>query len=130
MRLAAAIGDFNPAKQLTSMLESKTIEIAPLAYMRGRTLSRAFVLLDEAQNATRMQMRMFLISLGEGSIMAVTGNPTQVDLPRLEDSGLAEAARVVDGVDGISITRFTGADVVRHPLDGLIIAAYERAKVD
>ena len=120
-----ALNDFLPAKQVQKLLEEKRIEIAPLAFMRGRTLSNAFVVLDEAQNATPMQMKMFLTRLGEGSRMVVTGDRTQVDLPRGTASGLAEAERILKGVKGASFNYFTSKDVVRHPLVGRIIEAYE-----
>ncbi|WP_028310417.1 PhoH family protein [Derxia gummosa] len=107
--------------------ERQAIEIAPLAYMRGRTLNNAFVILDEAQNTTPEQMKMFLTRIGFGSKAVVTGDITQVDLPRGHRSGLADALEVLDGVRGISFTRFTSADVVRHPLVGRIVDAYERA---
>ncbi len=121
-----ALNDFLPAKQMQRMLEEKQIEIAPLAFMRGRTLSNAFVVLDEAQNATAMQMKMFLTRLGEGSRMVVTGDRTQVDLPRGLASGLAEAERILAGVKGVAFNYFTARDVVRHPLVARIIEAYER----
>jgi phosphate starvation-inducible PhoH-like protein len=120
-----ALNDFLPAKQVQKLLEEKRIEIAPLAFMRGRTLSNAFVVLDEAQNATAMQMKMFLTRLGEGSRMVVTGDRTQVDLPRGTASGLAEAERILRGVKGVSFNYFTAKDVVRHPLVARIIGAYE-----
>ena len=120
-----ALNDFLPAKQVEKMLLEKRIEIAPLAFMRGRTLSNAFVVLDEAQNATTMQMKMFLTRLGEGSRMVITGDRTQVDLPRGTNSGLAEAERILNGVKGVSFNYFTSRDVVRHPLVGRIIEAYE-----
>ncbi len=103
----------------------KFIEIAPLAFMRGRTLSNAIVILDEAQNCTPMQMKMFLTRLGEGSKMIITGDPSQVDLPPGQVSGLTEALRILEGVEGIAHLAFTRADVVRHPLVGRIIEAYE-----
>ena len=121
-----ALNDFLPPKQVQKMLEEKHIEIAPLAFMRGRTLSNAFVVLDEAQNATSMQMKMFLTRLGEGSRMVVTGDRTQVDLPRGQASGLSEAERILNGVKGVSFNYFTSKDVVRHPLVARIIEAYER----
>jgi len=123
-----ALGDFLPGKQLASLIEEKRVEIAPLGFMRGRTLSGAYVVLDEAQNATTMQMKMFLTRLGEGSHMAITGDVSQVDLPKGVPSGLVEAIKVLDGVDGISIDMFSGSDVVRHPLVARIISAYERAE--
>lgn len=120
-----ALNDFLPAKQMQKLIEDKRIEIAPLAFMRGRTLSNAFVVLDEAQNATTMQMKMFLTRLGEGSRMVVTGDRTQVDLPRGMQSGLRDAERILAGVPGIAFNYFTAADVVRHPLVARIIQAYE-----
>ena len=125
-----ALNDFMPAKQVQKLLEEKRIEIAPLAFMRGRTLSNAFVVLDEAQNATAMQMKMFLTRLGEGSRMVITGDRTQIDLPRGVTSGLAEAERILKGVKGVSFNYFTAQDVVRHPLVARIIEAYERADGD
>ncbi len=122
-----ALNDFFPARQVQKMIEEKAIEIAPLAFMRGRTLSNAFVVLDEAQNATTMQMKMFLTRLGEGSRMAVTGDVTQIDLPRGVASGLVEAERILRGVEGVGFARFTAADVVRHTLVARIITAYESA---
>ncbi|MGC9449460.1 PhoH family protein [Cereibacter johrii] len=120
-----ALNDFLPQKQLMKLMEEKRIEIAPLAFMRGRTLSNAFVVLDEAQNATTMQMKMFLTRLGEGSRMVVTGDRTQIDLPRGTASGLADAERVLKSVRGVSFNYFTARDVVRHPLVARIIEAYE-----
>jgi phosphate starvation-inducible PhoH-like protein len=121
-----ALNDFLPSKQLLKLMEEKRIEIAPLAFMRGRTLSRAFVVLDEAQNATAMQMKMFLTRLGEGSRMAITGDATQIDLPRGVPSGLVEVERILAGVKGIGFTYFTSRDVVRHPMVARVIEAYER----
>jgi len=121
-----ALNDFLPAKQVQKLLEEKRIEIAPLAFMRGRTLSNAFVVLDEAQNATAMQMKMFLTRLGEGSRMVVTGDRTQIDLPRGVPSGLQEAERILKGVKGVTFNYFTAKDVVRHPLVARIIEAYEK----
>jgi len=120
-----ALNDFLPGKQLAKLIEEKRIEIAPLAFMRGRTLANAFVVLDEAQNATTMQMKMFLTRLGEGSRMVITGDRSQVDLPRGMPSGLADAERLLKSVKGISFNYFTSKDVVRHPLVAAIIAAYE-----
>ena len=120
-----ALNDFLPQKQVQKLLEEKRIEIAPLAFMRGRTLSNAFVVLDEAQNATTMQMKMFLTRLGEGSRMVITGDRTQVDLPRGTPSGLQDAERILKNVKGASFNYFTAKDVVRHPLVGRIIEAYE-----
>ena len=121
-----ALNDFLPAKQLPRLIEERRIEIAPLAFMRGRTLANAFVVLDEAQNATEMQMKMFLTRLGEGSRMAITGDRTQIDLPRGVTSGLATAERLLTGVKGIAFNYFTSADVVRHPLVARIVEAYDR----
>ena len=120
-----ALNDFLPGKQLAKLLEEKQIEIAPLAFMRGRTLSNAFVVLDEAQNATSMQMKMFLTRLGEGSRMVITGDRTQVDLPRGVTSGLADAERLLAPISKISFNYFTARDVVRHPLVAAIIEAYD-----
>ncbi|NEX47893.1 PhoH family protein [Pseudotabrizicola algicola] len=120
-----ALNDFLPAKQVQKLMEEKRIEIAPLAFMRGRTLSNAFVVLDEAQNATTMQMKMFLTRLGQGSRMVITGDRTQVDLPRGMPSGLADAERILKGVKGVTFNYFTSKDVVRHPLVARIIEAYE-----
>ena len=102
------------------------IEIAPLAFMRGRTLSNAAVILDEAQNATSMQMKMFLTRLGENSRMIITGDPSQTDLPGAQKSGLAEAVKLLEGVEGINVSRFRAEDVVRHELVGRIVAAYDQ----
>ena len=120
-----ALNDFLPGKQLAKLIEEKRIEIAPLAFMRGRTLSNAFVVLDEAQNATSMQMKMFLTRLGEGSRMVITGDRTQVDLPRGVPSGLSDAERLLSRISQISFNYFTAGDVVRHPLVAKIIDAYE-----
>ena len=121
-----ALNDFLPGKQVAKLIEDKRIEIAPLAFMRGRTLSNAFVVLDEAQNATTMQMKMFLTRLGEGSRMVITGDRSQVDLPRGVASGLHDAERLLSGVGGISFSYFSAKDVVRHPLVAAIIEAYDR----
>ncbi|WP_189410266.1 PhoH family protein [Neogemmobacter tilapiae] len=121
-----ALNDFLPAKQVQKLMEEKRIEIAPLAFMRGRTLANAFVVLDEAQNATTMQMKMFLTRLGEGSRMVITGDRTQIDLPRGTASGLQDAERILKGVKGVTFNYFTSKDVVRHPLVARIIDAYEK----
>ena len=113
-------------ERTAALIEKNVIEVAPLAYMRGRTLADAFVILDEAQNTTTAQMRMVLTRLGEGSRMVVTGDPTQIDLPPNQLSGLIEAAQVLEGVEGVAICRLTAADVVRHPLVQHIVEAYER----
>ena len=120
-----ALNDFLPGKQAAKLIEEKRIEIAPLAFMRGRTLSNAFVVLDEAQNATTMQMKMFLTRLGEGSRMVITGDRTQIDLPRGVNSGLWDAERLLKNIPKISFNYFTSKDVVRHPLVAAIIEAYE-----
>ncbi len=122
-----ALGDMIPAKQLGRLMDEGKIEVAPLAFMRGRTLANAFVVLDEAQNCTEMQMKMFLTRMGEGSHMAVTGDPSQIDLPRGTGSGLLEALRVLEGVEAIGFVRFSSADVVRHPLVARIVEAYDAA---
>lgn len=121
-----ALNDFLPGKQLAKLLEEKTIEIAPLAFMRGRTLSNAYVVLDEAQNATSMQMKMFLTRLGQGSRMVITGDRTQVDLPGHITSGLSDAERILKDVKGISFSYFTAKDVVRHHMVAKIIQAYDK----
>jgi len=120
-----ALNDFFPAKQVAKLIEEKKIEIAPLAFMRGRTLANAFVVLDEAQNATTMQMKMFLTRLGEGSRMVITGDRSQVDLPRGVTSGLGDAERLLGGIERIGFNYFTSKDVVRHPLVAKIIEAYD-----
>ena len=120
-----ALNDFLPGKQVAKLIEDKRIEIAPLAFMRGRTLANAFVVLDEAQNATSMQMKMFLTRLGEGSRMVITGDRTQIDLPRGVSSGLRDAERLLKTIPSISFNYFTSKDVVRHPLVAAIIEAYE-----
>ncbi|WP_188674603.1 PhoH family protein [Neptunicoccus cionae] len=121
-----ALNDFLPGKQVAKLIEEKRIEIAPLAFMRGRTLSNSFIVLDEAQNATTMQMKMFLTRMGEGSHMAITGDTTQVDLPRGVPSGLVEAEKVLKGVKGVGMTKFKAEDVVRHPMVARIIQAYDK----
>lgn len=120
-----ALHDMLPADQLARRLASGEIEVAPLAFMRGRTLSHAFVVLDEAQNTTPVQMKMFLTRLGEASRMVVTGDPTQVDLPPGTRSGLAEALETLANVEGIATVRLTDKDVVRHELVARIVRAYE-----
>jgi len=113
-------------ERTTGLIEKGVIEIAPLAYMRGRTLADAFVIVDEAQNTSCAQMRMVLTRLGENSRMVVTGDITQIDLPPGQISGLVEAAEVLNGVEGIALCRFNDADVVRHPLVQRLVQAYER----
>ena len=122
-----ALHDMMPADKVERGLQSGVIEVAPLAFMRGRTLSNAVVILDEAQNTTSMQMKMFLTRLGENSRMIVTGDPSQVDLPPGQLSGLNEAIALLHGVAGIAMVRFTAADVVRHPLVARIVEAYDAA---
>jgi phosphate starvation-inducible PhoH-like protein len=120
-----ALYDTMPGDQVARRMESGEIEIAPLAFMRGRTLSNAFVILDEAQNTTRMQMKMFLTRLGENSRMVVTGDLSQVDLPSGIQSGLSDAVEVLKDVEGACFIRFTDADVVRHDLVARIVRAYD-----
>ena len=120
-----ALADFMDARILERGLQTGLIEVAPLAFMRGRTLANACVLLDEAQNATSVQMKMFLTRLGEGSRMIVTGDPTQIDLPHGQKSGLAEAVRLLGGLEGIGHVVFREGDVVRHDLVRRIVGAYE-----
>jgi phosphate starvation-inducible protein PhoH and related proteins len=122
-----ALYDVLPAHTVARGLTEGMIEIAPLAFMRGRTLRDAFIILDEAQNTTPQQMKMFLTRLGEGSRMAVNGDPSQVDLPFGITSGLAEATALLHGVDGVAHIAFTEADIVRHPLVSRIVAAYDKA---
>jgi phosphate starvation-inducible PhoH-like protein len=119
-----ALEDMMPHDKVQKAIESRTIEIAPLAYMRGRTLSDAFIILDEAQNATGAQMKMFLTRLGVNSKVVVTGDKTQVDLPKREDSGLIQIERILLGIDGLAFCYLTDADVVRHRLVREIIRAY------
>ncbi len=120
-----ALHDMVPAEQIAKRMEDGDIEIAPLAFMRGRTLSHCYVILDEAQNTTAMQMRMFLTRLGEGSRMVVTGDPSQVDLPRGERSGLIDAVDTLSHVEGIRFIRLSSKDVVRHDLVTRIVEAYD-----
>jgi phosphate starvation-inducible PhoH-like protein len=122
-----ALYDLMDARIVERALQSTEIEIAPLAFMRGRTLSNAAVILDEAQNTTAMQMKMLLTRLGENSRMVVTGDPSQVDLPPGQTSGLADAVRLLAGIDGIGHVTFTAADVVRHELVARIVEAYDNA---
>ncbi len=122
-----ALYDLMGYERVQRLFEKQTIEIAPLAYMRGRTLNHAFVILDEAQNTTPEQMKMFLTRIGFGSKAVINGDPSQVDLPRGQLSGLANAVEVLESVQGIATTRFTSRDVVRHPLVARIVDAYEKA---
>jgi phosphate starvation-inducible protein PhoH and related proteins len=125
-----ALYDLMGFDRVTKAFEKGTIEIAPLAFMRGRTLNHAFVILDEAQNTTPEQMKMALTRIGFGSKAVVNGDTSQIDLPKGMPSGLVQAGRILERVAGIAFTRFTSADVVRHPLVARIVEAYERAKKD
>ena len=123
-----ALYDLMGFDRVAKAFEKGLIEVAPLAFMRGRTLNHAFVILDEAQNSTREQMKMFLTRMGYGSKCVVTGDVSQIDLPRGVPSGLIDAHRVMRGVPGIAVTEFSAADVVRHPLVARIVEAYDRAR--
>jgi len=120
-----AMNDMLASEDVARLVEKGTIEIAPLAYMRGRTLSNAFIILDEAQNTTPEQMMMFLTRLGDNSQMVVTGDITQIDLPHSKQSGLLQVRHILNGIGGIDFHFFTGADIVRHPLVQKIVEAYE-----
>jgi len=120
-----ALSDILGPDQLRRRRDKGEIEVAPIAFMRGRTLTQAFIVVDEAQNASRLQMKMVLTRLGEGARMAVTGDPSQVDLPNPRDSGLAHAVGILDGVKGVGVARFRAEDVVRHPLVERIVRAYD-----
>jgi phosphate starvation-inducible PhoH-like protein len=122
-----ALYDMMRPEHVERCITSGVIEVAPLAFMRGRTLANAVVILDEAQNTTSMQMKMFLTRLGENSKMIVTGDPSQVDLPRGEKSGLIEAVTLLEGIEGVHVSRFNDKDVVRHALVGRIVRAYDAA---
>lgn len=119
-----ALDDMIPAEKLKTFLENRTIEVAPLAFMRGRTLDNCFVILDEAQNATDMQVKMFLTRMGPTAKFIVTGDVTQIDLPKKQQSGLPTALRLLEGIEGIDIIHLSGGDVVRHKLVKRILAAY------
>lgn len=121
-----ALRDMIPARKLIQFMEDGTIQIAPLAYMRGRTLDHAYVILDEAQNATVSQFKMFLTRMGPDARFIVTGDDTQVDLPKHEESGLVQAIRILDGIRGISIIRFDDRDIIRHRLVKSIVKAYNK----
>jgi len=123
-----ALYDMLPSDQVVKRLDSGDIEIAPLAFMRGRTLANAFIIADEAQNTTPMQMKMLLTRLGEHARMVITGDMSQIDLPQGATSGLREALNILDGVKGIDFIHFTDADVVRHPLVTRIVRAYDKAE--
>ena len=120
-----AMSDILGPEQLRRRRDKGEIEVAPIAFMRGRTLSHAFVIVDEAQNASRLQMKMVLTRLGEGARMAVTGDPSQVDLVNPRDSGLSHAVRLLEGVQDVAVARFEASDVVRHPLVERIVLAYD-----
>jgi len=120
-----ALYDMLPAEQVERRIASGEIEIAPIAFMRGRTLGDAFIILDEAQNTTPAQMKMFLTRFGQNSRMVVCGDPRQIDLPDIGKSGLADAVNKLEGTEGIATVRFGAADVVRHPIVGRIVQAYE-----
>jgi phosphate starvation-inducible PhoH-like protein len=122
-----ALRDMIQPRKLIQFMEDGTIQIAPLAYMRGRTLDEAFVILDEAQNATPSQFKMFLTRMGPSARFIVTGDDSQVDLPRREDSGLVQAIRILDGIEGISIVRFDDRDIIRHRLVKSIVKAYNNS---
>ncbi len=123
-----ALRDMIQPRKLIQFMEDGTIQIAPLAYMRGRTLDEAFVILDEAQNATASQFKMFLTRMGPNARFIVTGDDSQVDLPRREDSGLVQGMRILDGIKGISIIRFDDRDIIRHRLVKSIVKAYNSAQ--
>ena len=125
-----ALHDMMHPENIERSLESGIIEVAPLAFMRGRTLSNALVILDEAQNTTSMQMKMFLTRMGENSRMIVTGDPSQVDLPPGQTSGLVQAIDLLGGIEGVNISKFTYQDVVRHPLVARIVRAYDQKLAD
>ena len=120
-----ALTDILGAEQLRRRREKGEIEVAPIAFLRGRTLSHAFIIIDEAQNTTRLQMKMVLTRIGEGSRMAVTGDPTQIDLVNAAESGLAHAVGLLEGVEGVGVNRFTAEDIVRHPMVERIVRAYD-----
>ncbi|MEJ6600638.1 MAG: PhoH family protein [Crocinitomicaceae bacterium] len=130
MPLYDALRDMIPAEKLADMIEFGIIEIAPLAFMRGRTLDKAFVILDEAQNTTTMQIKMFLTRMGKSAKFAITGDMSQVDLPRKQKSGLAYALDALDGVEGIGVIRMGAADVMRHQLVKKIIVAMDKMDED
>ncbi len=125
-----ALHDMIPFKKLETWLEDGTVQIAPLAFMRGRTLENAFVILDEAQNATISQLKMFLTRMGVSSKFIMTGDTTQIDLPKRSESGLLQAMRILAGIEGISIIRFDERDIVRHKLVKRIVKAYEQDEND
>lgn len=123
-----ALYDMLPAEKLMEYIENRVIEVAPLAFMRGRTLDKAYVILDEAQNATESQMKMFLTRMGRSAKFIVTGDMSQIDLPKNQKSGLVKACSILSDVEGIAIIRLTGKDIVRHPLVEKIINAFDKEK--
>ena len=122
-----ALEDMMHTDKLKHYLGKNIIEIVPLAFMRGRTLNNSFIILDEAQNATQMQLKMFLTRMGEHSKIIITGDDSQIDLPKAKDSGLLHCMKILQGIDGISFIRLKNSDVVRHKLVRKILAAYEKA---
>lgn len=125
-----ALHDMLPGKKLETWIEDGTVQIAPLAFMRGRTLENAFVILDEAQNATISQLKMFLTRMGVSSKFIITGDTTQIDLPRKNDSGLTQAMRILNGLEGVSVIKFDERDIVRHKLVKSIVRAYENDEIE
>jgi phosphate starvation-inducible PhoH-like protein len=125
-----ALMDMIPYDKLAEYMEKGVIEIAPLAFMRGRTLDKAFVILDEAQNATVTQMKMFLTRMGAQAKFVITGDSTQIDLPRNQPSGLMRSVELLRGVEGIGIIELTGSDVIRHPLVKRVISAFEKMEAE
>ena len=121
-----SLNEFLGAQQVATLIEKNIIEVAPLAFMRGRTMKNAFVILDEAQNTTKMQMKMFLTRFGDNSKVVVTGDISQIDLPRTGDSGLLHAIKVLEGIEGIAFHFFKNEDVMRHPLVAKILGAYDK----
>lgn len=121
-----ALNDMIPAEKLLDYLTNGTVQIAPLAYMRGRTLDKAFVILDEAQNATEMQFKMFVTRMGKSAKFIITGDLSQIDLPKNQPSGLVQGIKVLEGINGLQVIRFDGKDVMRHPLVRKMITAYDK----
>ena len=120
-----ALREMIPAARLAEFIEDGVIQIAPLAFMRGRTLDKAFVILDEAQNATKSQLKMFLTRMGKSAKFMVTGDVTQIDLPRRNQSGLFDSLRILDKIDGVAIVKLDNRDIIRHPLVDKIVQAFE-----
>lgn len=125
-----SLNEFMGAQQVATLIEKGIIEVAPLAFMRGRTMKDAFIILDEAQNTTKMQMKMFLTRFGNNSKVVVTGDVSQIDLPKTQDSGLLHALRLLERIDGIAIHKFQNQDVIRHPLVSKILNAYDKDQFD